>query len=217
MKYYSQLRTSDGLKIAWGEVRNEAPFWSMSCLKQGHLELVVQDCVQMALQHLKGWRLHSFPVEHHSSVQPPTPKLKKVFSDVQENFHMFQFVTLASHPQDKGIMKIEGPHLPFASEKPNEKKRPWKCLTLCIFSNYAKYEIRSMSQNGSLDCFYDAGNQFVILGQNHNYVLLCAMGDLLPAWICPSSSSNLTRFHGFFQVCWALLAFSKLNQHWIIN
>lgn len=54
-----------------------------------------------------------------------------------------------------------------------------------------------MSQNWTLDCLYDRGSQF-ILGQNHSCVLLCAMGDLLPAWICPSSSSNLKAFQALF-------------------
>lgn len=112
--------------------------------------------------------------------------------------------------------------------------RPWRQWDLTLHSkvkiqmrkrtlenashcHYAKYEVRSMSQNWSLDCLYDADSQFVILGQNPSYVLIRAMGHLLPAWICPSSSSNLTRFQAFFQVCWALLAFSKLYQDWIIN
>lgn len=79
--------------------------------------------------------------------------------------------------------------------------------------NYAKYEVRVMSQNWSLDCLYYADSRFVILGQHPGYVQLYAMGDLLSALICLSSSSILTRFQAFFkaaeQVCWALLAFSK--------
>lgn len=37
---------------------------------------------------------------------------------------MFLFVPIASHPQGKGTLRIVGLHLPFKSEKPNEKQSP---------------------------------------------------------------------------------------------
>ena len=65
-------------------------------LKQGHLEQVAQDCIQMAFQYLQGWRLHNLsgqpvPVLGHS----PS---KKVFPDGQREPPLFQFVAIASGP-----------------------------------------------------------------------------------------------------------------------
>lgn len=184
----------------------------MSWIKQGHLELVVQDCVHMVLQRIKGWRLHSFSAEHRSSTKPPDKKKKSVFW-CPGGFSCFSLCPLpytlkASRPWRQWDLTLH------SKVKIQMRKRTLENASHC---HYAKYEVRSMSQNWSLDCLYDADSQFVILGQNPSYVLIRAMGHLLPAWICPSSSSNLTRFQAFFQVCWALLAFFKLYQDWIIN
>lgn len=173
----------------------------MSWLKQGHPELVVQHRVKMALQHLKGWRFHSFSAEHWSNEEPPSPKLKKVFSDVQEDFHVSVCAACLTSSR-QGDLEDSGTLPSIQKWKTQWEKKTlkmWKCFTLCIFSNYAKCEVRSMSQNWSLDCFYDAGIQFVILGQNHRYVLLCAIGDLLPTWICMSILlQQPNRFQAFF-------------------
>lgn len=37
---------------------------------------------------------------------------------------MFQFVSIALHPQGKGTLRTVGPHTPFKSENPNENKSP---------------------------------------------------------------------------------------------
>ena len=63
-------------------------------LKQGHLEQVVQDCVQTAFEYLQGL--------HHLSGQPvpvlSLPHSEKVFSDAQREPPVFQFVPTASCP-----------------------------------------------------------------------------------------------------------------------
>ena len=73
--------------------------WRSSCLapllKQGHLELVAQDHVQMVFEYLQGGRLHNpsgqpLPALSH-------PHRKKVFPDVQL-CPAFQFVPIASSP-----------------------------------------------------------------------------------------------------------------------
>ena len=67
-------------------------------LKQGHLELVAQDYIQMAFEYLQQWRLRNL------SGQPMTvlchPHSKNVFSDVQREppVFQFQFVPIASGP-----------------------------------------------------------------------------------------------------------------------
>jgi len=65
-------------------------------LKQGHLDPVAQVCVQMAFEHLQGWRLHNLsgrpvPVLGH-------PHSEKVFPDVQREPPVFQCVPVASGP-----------------------------------------------------------------------------------------------------------------------
>jgi len=65
-------------------------------LKQGHLEPVVQDCVQMASGYLNGWKPHNFPrqpVPMHSHRHR-----KEVFPDVQRERPVFQPVLIASCP-----------------------------------------------------------------------------------------------------------------------
>ena len=68
----------------------------MCLLKQGLLEWVTQDHVQMAFEYLQGWRLHSLigqplPVLSH-------PHSKGVFPYVQTEPLVFQFVLIASGP-----------------------------------------------------------------------------------------------------------------------
>ena len=63
-------------------------------LKQGHVEGVAQDCVQMAFEYLQGWRLHNLsgqpvPVLSH-------PHSEKVFPGVHREPPVFQFVPIAS-------------------------------------------------------------------------------------------------------------------------
>jgi len=63
-------------------------------LKQGHLEPVVQDSVQLAFKYLQGWRLHNpsgqpLPLLSH-------PHSEKVFPDVQTEPSVFQAVPTAS-------------------------------------------------------------------------------------------------------------------------
>lgn len=63
----------------WREATPEVTL-SSSCLKQGHLELVAQGYVQLALGHLHRWRLHDIfeqlvPVFVH-------PQSEKAFSSV---------------------------------------------------------------------------------------------------------------------------------------
>lgn len=74
--------------------------WRSSCpallLKQGHLEPVAQDHVQMAFEYLQGWRLDNFsgqpvPVLGH-------PYSEKVFPDVQTEPPVFQSVPITSGP-----------------------------------------------------------------------------------------------------------------------
>jgi len=65
-------------------------------LKQGHLELISQDRVQMAFEYLQGGRPHNtfgqpVPVLGH-------PHSKEVFSDVQMEPLVFQLVHTASDP-----------------------------------------------------------------------------------------------------------------------
>lgn len=64
-------------------------------LKQRHLELVVQDSVQLVSDyHLHKWRLH-----HHSGQPVPAlgqPHSGKEFSDIQMEPPVFQFVPIAS-------------------------------------------------------------------------------------------------------------------------
>jgi len=65
-------------------------------LKQGHLEPVAQDHIQMAFEYLQGWKLHNplgQPVPVFSN-----PRRKKVFPDVQREPAVFQFVPIASGP-----------------------------------------------------------------------------------------------------------------------
>jgi len=50
-------------------------------LKQGHLQPVVQDCIQITFDYLQGWRLHNLPGQ-------PVPLLShphsgEVFPDVE--------------------------------------------------------------------------------------------------------------------------------------
>jgi len=65
-------------------------------LKQGHLEPVARDHVQVAFEYLQGWRLHSL------SLQPVPvlghPHMDKVFPDVQREPPVFQFLPMASGP-----------------------------------------------------------------------------------------------------------------------
>ena len=72
--------------------------WRSSCptplLKQGHLDPVAQDRVQIAFEYHE--RLHNLsgqpvPVLGH-------PHSEKVFPDVQEEPPVFQFVPIASGP-----------------------------------------------------------------------------------------------------------------------
>uniref|UniRef100_A0A8B9Q4U4 Transmembrane protein 19 n=1 Tax=Apteryx owenii TaxID=8824 RepID=A0A8B9Q4U4_APTOW len=70
-------------------------------LKQGHLEHVAQDPVQVGFEYLQGWRLHNLsgqpvPVLCH-------PHSKEVFHYVQLELPVFQFVPIASCP-------VTGPH-----------------------------------------------------------------------------------------------------------
>jgi len=65
-------------------------------LKQGHLEVVPQGCVQIAFGYLQGGRLHSLsgqavPVLGH-------PHSEKVFPNVQREPPVFWFVPIASGP-----------------------------------------------------------------------------------------------------------------------
>ena len=57
-------------------------------LKQGHLDLVAQDHVQMAFEDLRWWRLHNL-------YQGSVTLTMKVFPDVQREPLMSQFVPLA--------------------------------------------------------------------------------------------------------------------------
>jgi len=63
-------------------------------LKQDHLESVSQDHVQLAFEHLQGWRLDNL------SGQPVLvlghPHSEKVFPDVQREPSVFQLVPVAS-------------------------------------------------------------------------------------------------------------------------
>lgn len=66
------------------------------CSKHSQLKLVVQSCVQLGFEYLKGWTLHSLsgklvPVLNHAHS-------KKVFPDVQTEFSVFQFVPIAYCP-----------------------------------------------------------------------------------------------------------------------
>ena len=59
-------------------------------LKQGQLEQVASDRVQLDFEYLKGWRLHN-----HSGQPLPVvghPHSKKVLPDVQTDPSVFQFV-----------------------------------------------------------------------------------------------------------------------------
>ena len=65
-------------------------------LRQGHLEPVAQDRVQVAFEYLQGGRLHNLsgqpvPVLSH-------PHSKTVFSEVQREPSVFQFVPVSSGP-----------------------------------------------------------------------------------------------------------------------
>jgi len=65
-------------------------------LKQGNLEQVAQDHVQMAFECLQGWRFLNLP-------RQPVPVLsqlhsEKVLPNVQTGPLVFQFVTIASCP-----------------------------------------------------------------------------------------------------------------------
>lgn len=142
--------------------------------------------------------LNSVPVYNHLHQK----KIKFLMS--RRMFTCFSLCPLLTSSR-QGDLANNGTSSSIKSEKPNDKKSPWKCLILCIFSNYAKYEVRPMSQNWSLNCLYDVGSQF-ILGQNHSYVLLCAMGDLLDLSVLLQQPNNISGF--FFKFvghCWYLL------------
>lgn len=64
-------------------------------LKQGHLEWVVKDHVQMAFEYLQAVRLHK-PFWATCVSVPPLLTVK-VFPDVQEEPAVFQCVTIVSH------------------------------------------------------------------------------------------------------------------------
>jgi len=65
-------------------------------LKQGHLDPIAQNCVQMASEYVQEWRLHSFsgqpvPVLSH-------PHGEKMFPEIQRDPPVFQCVLTASGP-----------------------------------------------------------------------------------------------------------------------
>ena len=70
--------------------------YHLPLLKQGLLQLVAQEHVQMAFEHLQGWRLHNLsgqpvPVLGH-------PHSEKVFPDAQREPPVFQCVPIVSGP-----------------------------------------------------------------------------------------------------------------------
>lgn len=152
-KYYSHLRPRDGLEIDAQFLTWPQAFWLMSLPRQGHLELVVQDCVQMALQHLKEWRLPSFFVAHHPNVQPSSLKKKKKYFLMSRR--IFTCFSLCPLPY---ILKARGPwgqwDLTLHSKVKTQMRI--KALENASYCNYAKYEVRSVSENWSLHCLYDA-------------------------------------------------------------
>jgi len=79
----------------------------ISLLKQGHLELVAQDHVQMASAYLHGYRLHGLsgkPVSMLSHLHS-----EKVFPDVQREPSVFQCMPTASGPATGHHLSEPGP------------------------------------------------------------------------------------------------------------
>jgi len=62
-------------------------------LKQGHLELLVQDHVQTAFEYLQGWRFHNFPGQLVPALSHP--HRKKAFPDVQREPPVFSLCPLS--------------------------------------------------------------------------------------------------------------------------
>jgi len=72
------------------------PSCPRTLLRKSHPEQAAQDHVQMAFQYLQGRK-------HHSLYGQPVPlirhhHIRKVFSDVQREPPVFQFVPVASDP-----------------------------------------------------------------------------------------------------------------------
>lgn len=65
-------------------------------LKQGSLEQVAQNHVQIAFEYLQGWKLQNLPGQHVPMLSHP--HTEKVFSDFRRIYSMFQFVFIVSGP-----------------------------------------------------------------------------------------------------------------------
>lgn len=81
-------------------VQVETDLWRWSCpitlLRQGLLEPVSQDSVQVALEYLHEWRSHNLPGQ--SVPVFDQPHSKKLFSDVHTEPPVFWFLCIASCP-----------------------------------------------------------------------------------------------------------------------
>lgn len=76
--------------------------------KQGHPELIVQNCVQMAFEYLRGWRLHSF------SRQPvPEEKLFPVFQSDSREFHFIPTASSLDTGHTENNLAVSSVHHPF--------------------------------------------------------------------------------------------------------
>ena len=102
--------TASGLSQNHGMAEVGRDLWRSSSPtplpKQGHLERIAQDCVQMAFEYLQGWRLHKVcgqpvPLLGH-------PHSEKVFPHVQEEPPVFHFVPIASCPVTGHLWKEAG-------------------------------------------------------------------------------------------------------------
>lgn len=75
-------------------------FWRSSCPslqhKQGHLDFVAKDHIQMAFEYLQCVRLHNVPGQPVPVLS--LPHWEKVVSDVQRETPVFQFVSFSPGP-----------------------------------------------------------------------------------------------------------------------
>lgn len=65
-------------------------------LRQGHLQPVAQNHIQMAFQYVQGWRLHILHEQPMAVLGPPHSE--KAFLDVWREPSGLQFVPMASGP-----------------------------------------------------------------------------------------------------------------------
>lgn len=92
-------------------VQVERDLWRWSCpitlLRQGHLEPVSQDSVQVALEYLHEWGSCNLPGQPVPVFDHPHSK--KVFSDVHTEPPVFLFLSIASCPVTGCHWKVSDP------------------------------------------------------------------------------------------------------------